>query len=698
MGRVAFISVVALLCGAQAAEVSPVEKVIELLEDLKSEVETEGQNEAATYDTFACFCKSTTEEKAQAIKDEQDNIEGLAASMQEQTEISHAKSHEIKELDQLISNLDKEMAGVVARREAEKTKYESQAADLSKGISSLEGAIADMAAGMPSSLASVKVTVRKSILMAEALNVSPQAHRALSSLLQEEPEDNSGSSDIISTLEQLNKDFKARKSQLDQIEGQNSKDFDEVMKGKTAEKKTANDAKSTAEGEKSTADEKIAEDSDSTVLEEAALKDDELYMKDLTEKCELKAREWDQRSQMRADEVGALTKALGIIQNKAKDNYHESTSRDASDLMQKAAAPLPRASADELDFGGADLSFLQVESPRKKLRLLAAKVASSTSMESRQNKVIDDLVKKGKALNSPILTSVAIRVGADPFLKVKKLVQNLIERLIQEAAEEATKKGWCDTEMGKATMNRNSNMDKVMSLNAELMGNQALKAQLTESVATLTTEISELNDSMAKQTKLRTQEKAENMETLDKAKEGLAAVRDAKNVLVEFYKKGSKGSVSLLQASPVDAPETAGGAYKGGQQKAGGIVAMLDVIISDFSRSIKVVSTAEKDAHRAFVEFERTTKTSLMEKETGKSQAELDSKSTEQKITEGMDDMDQHQKMLDDSLKTLEDLKPACVDTGMSYADRVAKREEEINALKKALCELDADKVETECQ
>merc|ERR1719326_1981474 len=43
-------------------------------------------------------------------------------------------------------------------------------------------------------------------------------------------------------------------------------------------------------------------------------------MKDLTERCELKAREWDQRSQMRAGEVKALTMALDIITKRAKDN------------------------------------------------------------------------------------------------------------------------------------------------------------------------------------------------------------------------------------------------------------------------------------------------------------------------------------------------------------------------------------------
>jgi hypothetical protein len=34
----------------------------------------------------------------------------------------------------------------------------------------------------------------------------------------------------------------------------------------------------------------------------------------------------------------------------------------------------------------------------------------------------------------------------------------------------------------------------------------------------------------------------------------------------------------------------------------------------------------------------------------------------------------------------------------MSYADRVQKRKDEIDALKKALCELDPEKVEDECK
>jgi len=49
---------------------------------------------------------------------------------------------------------------------------------------------------------------------------------------------------------------------------------------------------------------------------------------------------------------------------------------------------------------------------------------------------------------------------------------------------------------------------------------------------------------------------------------------------------------------------------------------------------------------------------------------------------------------MDKALEELEELKPTCTDTGMSYKDRVAARKEEMKALEKALCMLDEDKVE----
>jgi len=711
---------------AFSVEVTPVEKVITLLEDLKSETEAAGKKEASTYDTFACFCKDTTIEKSDAIKAEQDNIDEIAATLEEQTGVSNAKQAESEELAAMIKTLDKEMVDITAMREKEKAKYEATAADMAKSVASLEGAIADIQAGLggaAASFLSIKKNIKKSINMARDLDLglgaSPKQQRAMSVLLQTDADDapegdfDSHSDDIIAVLTDLEKEFKAKAAAVDQEEGQNKKDFNEQIKAKTNEKKQAKIDKKTAEGDKAQADENIAKASEDMVKEEALLKDDELYMKDLTTKCELKAREWDQRSQMRSEEVTALTAAIKIIKEGVVDN----SAVNKRAFIQNEAQPIktperkedPRDSAEEdsLDGMDVDLSFVQLsQQPRMKIASLvkqASKVTQTLSeaqQAAKKEKVIKSLVASGNKLGSANLAALAMRVQADPFIKVKKLIQDLIERLVTEAAEEATKKGWCDTELGKATHTRDSNMDTIMELNAELEGLEATKAKLEEEIATLTTEIADLNDSLTKETKMRADEKAENMDTLDKAKAGLAATKDAYDVLTTFYKKSAKGKVSLIQASPVDAdsPASPSGAYKGGQQKAGGILAMLDVIISDFERTIKVTTKAEKASHREFVEFERTSKTSIASKETGKSQAESDLKSTDSKIAEGMDDLDKHQNMLDDVLKELEDLKPACVDTGMSYADRVQKRKDEIDALKKALCELDPEKVEDECK
>merc|ERR1719375_1514772 len=60
----------------------------------------------------------------------------------------------------------------------------------------------------------------------------------------------------------------------------------------------------------------IADARNNLVEKEGLLKDDQLYMKDLTEKCENKAKEYDQRSSARGDEISALSQALDIITNK----------------------------------------------------------------------------------------------------------------------------------------------------------------------------------------------------------------------------------------------------------------------------------------------------------------------------------------------------------------------------------------------
>merc|ERR1740116_182107 len=93
----------------------------------------------------------------------------------------------------------------------------------------------------------------------------------------------------------------------------------------------------------------------------------------------------------------------------------------------------------------------------------------------------------------------------------------------------------------------------------------------------------------------------------------------------------------------------------------------------------------EAQDHADFIELERTLKADIGGKETKKQLDEEDLATTKSTIESKMEDLKTAQSLLDGSLKVLEGLKPTCIDTGMSYEERVAKREEEIKALEEAL-------------
>merc|ERR1719271_1899127 len=171
----------------------------------------------------------------------------------------------------------------------------------------------------------------------------------------------------------------------------------------------------------------------------------------------------------------------------------------------------------------------------------------------------------------------------------------------------------------------------------------------------------------------------------------MTAVEQAIKVLDEFYKTAAKATV-LVQGVEDDIPDAGfSGSYKGKQAESGGIIGMLEVIQSDFDRTIKETEAAEKKAQQEFIEFERTTKTSLAQKTVAKETKEDELANLKTAHSDNMDDLMATQDLFDKAIQELEELKPACVDTGMSYEERVARREQEIEALKEALCILDKE-------
>merc|ERR1719262_1941801 len=154
------------------------------------------------------------------------------------------------------------------------------------------------------------------------------------------------------------------------------------------------------------------------------------------------------------------------------------------------------------------------------------------------------------------------------------------------------------------------------------------KTQLEETIETLAKDLGDLNDALGKSTKQRAEEKEENAMTVKDSEEGLAAIKEAITILKEFYKNAAKNAVLVqTSASPIDeeggvgAGGQAQGAYKGKAGAADGIIGMLEVIKSDFERSIKTTEEQEAASHAEFVKFDRGSKGSISGKSTAKEMA-----------------------------------------------------------------------------
>merc|ERR1719490_455548 len=308
--------------------------------------------------------------------------------------------------------------------------------------------------------------------------------------------------------------------------------------------------------------------------------------------------------------------------------------------------------------------------------------------EDARGVVVELLRQQGSKLKSTLLTALASKIAADPFAKVKQLIQELIERLLTEAANEANQKGWCDKATADAEQKREYAAEEIASLNGEMAELEALINELTEALATLSEEIKELEAAQEKAEK-------ESAATVKEAQAGLSAISEAIDIISKFYKSAKKEKVdlSLAQGPADDAPDAGfeiGEAYTGAQSESGGIIGMMEVMKSDFERTISETEAAEAQAEEDHLEFMTETGKSLAEKKVATEEKSTQKDDASEKLEKADDNMSGQTKLLVTSISELLDLKPVCVDTGMSYKERVALREEEIEALKKADCILTA--------
>ena len=135
------------------------------------------------------------------------------------------------------------------------------------------------------------------------------------------------------------------------------------------------------------------------------------------------------------------------------------------------------------------------------------------------------------------------------------MIQELIEKLLQEEADEANHKGWCDTEISKTLKDRDYRLRDITDIHSSIEKLNARKEKLNLTKTELTEEIATLEEDLENQTAAREEEKEEHLQTIEDAKGGLEAIKEAIDILSHFYGAAAK---ALVQQSPDDEAPDAG--------------------------------------------------------------------------------------------------------------------------------------------
>merc|ERR1719217_1111600 len=271
------------------------------------------------------------------------------------------------------------------------------------------------------------------------------------------------------------------------------------------------------------------------------------------------------------------------------------------------------------------------------------------------------------------LASVA---SSDPFVKIRGLIEDMIEKLLKEAQEEATQKAFCDKEMGaskKSQAEKTATLDK---LQARIDGNSATIAELTDAIKTLEAEVAEIDKAQSEATEIRSKEKVDNMAAIKDFRDSANAVVAAMGVLKSFYEGGA-----LIQTKRSTRPEF-GGAKT---DAASGIISVLEVAESDFTTLLAETETAEDEAADAYAKQTQENKVSMATKEADSKAKQSEIKSLTVQLGHAEQDHASTSTELDAVLAYIDKLKPQCEEKAMSYADKKAAREAEIAGLKEAL-------------
>ena len=574
----------------------------------------------------------------------------MKATIEKESANIATQTSTIEDLAADIATDEADLKAATEIRDKENADFSAQEKDLVETIDIVERAVGIIEKEMKGGAAMVQLKKATNVVealraMVDAQSLTAADSKKLTALVQSSSDDDSeGAPDPAAYENQsggvvgvLNDLLEKAQGELDAARTKEQADlqnFQMLHQSLTDEIKFANKEMDEAKKSKSESEESKATAEGDLDVTTKDLNNDLAELDELHHNCMTKANDFEAETKSRGEELKALATAKKII--------IEATSLAQTSFLQRSQIS---TRADLVNYEAV-----------RYVHDLARKQHST------------ELSQLASRLSSTVKFSTGSQ--ADVFAKIKGLITDMVEKLEAEAEADATEKAYCDKELAETNQKKDDKTAEIEKLTAKIDSMSSQSKQLKGEIATLQKELGELTSSQAEMDKLRAEEKALFEANSAETEKGLNGVKLALKVLNEYYSKADKAHSSSDGASS-------------------GIIGLLEVCESDFSKALTEMTAAEEAAQN---QYDAQTKENEITKATKDQDVKYKTKEAnglDKGVAEYSSDKSGVETELSAVNEYLAQLEGRCIAKAETYSERKARREAEINGLKEALTVLE---------
>lgn len=645
------------------------------MDSLTAKIKAEGEAEDKAFKEFFEWCDDASSNAKFAVKTATSEKGSLEATIAKAVADDTAATSEVEKLTAAIADAESELSDATGIRQKEKADFTTVEGELVDTVGTLDRAVGSLEreASKNPALLQRKVDSANTQELLQVLDavinvagVRTGDRQKLTALVQSSQKDEDDDDDSVSAPEPA-----AYKSQsgsiidiLSDMKEKSEGELQEARKGEAnaaqnfailkqslegeigADTKDLNDAKSTKNSAAET--KSIAESDLKLALEDLA--DGNKALETVGSDCMTSAANHESSQKSRSEELNAIGVAKKAIADSTAGATNQQYSFFQIDSLSHAHSH-------------SDLVHLEVVNLVKNLAV------------KQHSAALNQLGDRIKAVLKYGASS-----GEDPFGKIKGMIGDMISKLEQEAQTEAVEKAYCDEEMAKTEAKKEELTTDVERVTTKIDKKAAKSTKLKEEVAELQEELAALAKTTFEMDNARKDENEAFVAAKADMDAGIGGVQTALQVLREYY----NSAALIQQPSPPAGHSAAGGA-------GGGIIGMLEVVESDFSKTLSKITLEEDAAASTYEERTHENGVSKTLKEQDVKYKGAEAKGLDKQIAEHSSD----KRGLDDQLAAVNEyykmLTGRCVAKPETYEERTKRREDEISGLKQALQILESE-------